>query len=174
MFLLALAFLVVTAFLVGITIEDVHGLVEIKKYKVVNSPEVCGDMLCPKPSIEKSKSAPSQDVEKKSKPTIKTTIKTINEKKFFWFEGDGWHGFHNVAITISGSYFSTTINSKTNSRGHLSVPWQIPQSVTEQELDVFATDGLNEIKTTVTIGSATPKQTFFWRGWQVYPNKAPN
>jgi hypothetical protein len=83
----------------------------------------------------------------------------INDKKFLWFEGDGWHGFHNVAITISSNYFSITINSKTNSQGHLSVPWQIPKSLTEQKLDVFATDGINELKTTVTIVSVAPKQT---------------
>jgi len=67
----------------------------------------------------------------------------INNQRYLVFNGYGWHRLHNVEITISGSAFSESIRTKTNDRGHLNMPWPIPDTVGGRIYNIFATDGIH-------------------------------
>jgi hypothetical protein len=159
---IALAFFVFVSFVLVISMHDVYGLIEIKKYKMINSEEVCDDKSCPKVTTENSKNKQA-DVKKQpyiqSKLSLKIEQKIIDDRRFLWFEGDGWHGLHNVQIKVFSDDFLTTFTSQTNSRGHLSVPWQIPQSMKPKIYDVLATDGINTLRTNLTINFDVAKRT---------------
>ena len=41
--------------LIGLGFEQAEGLVEFKKYKVINSPKVCGDKMCSEVDEERAR-----------------------------------------------------------------------------------------------------------------------
>ncbi len=229
--------------------EQADGLVEFKKYKVINSPKVCGDKMCSEIDEERAKKGLSsrdikicgdrpcydisRDSEKplnKSSPlgqiklgipidlivckegldlVVRTTnlnpacikkenienlrevnwaisyiqqqeifdklaqerqseevspktlqdfdvilnIETdhINNERYLMFNGYGWHRLHNVEITISSSTFSESIRTKTNDRGHLNMPWPIPDTVGGRIYNIFATDGIHKFDIDIPI-----------------------
>ena len=76
--------------------------------------------------------------------TITITTEEINSQRYLMFDGYGWHRLHNVEITITGGEFSEMLLSKTDDRGHLNMPWPIPDEVGGQKYNIFATDGIHE------------------------------
>ena len=79
----------------------------------------------------------------------------IDGKLYLIFDGFGWHGFHNVEITISNdSGVNEFVMSKTGEEGHLYLPWQVPQTITAGLYNIYATDGINEFEIKIPI--ATP------------------
>ena len=233
----------------ALLVEQAEGLVEFKKYKVVNSSKVCGDKMCSEIDEERAKKGlPSRDIKvcgdnlcydvsnnleklsNKSSPLGQTKLgipidlveckegldlvvrmaslnpacvkeenveklrgvhwaiseiqqqerfgrlvqerqnetvsaKTlqesdvtlniradhINNQRYLMFDGSGWHRLHNVEITISVETFEETIRTKTGDRGHLSMPWPIPDTVGGQHYNIFATDGIHDFEITIPI-----------------------
>jgi hypothetical protein len=78
--------------------------------------------------------------------TLSVKSDQIYNQRYLMFEGDGWHGYHNVEITISGDNFSESVLTKTDKRGHLNMPWPIPDSVGGMRYHIFATDGIHEFE----------------------------
>ena len=76
--------------------------------------------------------------------TMTITTEEINNQRYLMFDGNGWHRLHNVEITITGGMFSEMLLSKTDDRGHLNMPWPIPDEVGGQKYNIFATDGIHE------------------------------
>lgn len=204
---------------IAISIEQADGFIEIKKYKVINSPKVCGDKMCSEIDEQRAKKGlSSRDIKicgdrpcydiavetlkiNKSSPlaqfklgialdminckelqhlviktantfpacvnvenieklrqrnwavsetreheifekltedrrgenipvktiknfdvTLNATFVQIYDQRYLMFEGNGWHGFHNVEITISGDEFSESLLTKTEKNGHLNMP----------------------------------------------------
>jgi len=159
-------------FLLVISNNDAHGFIEIKKYKVINSPDVCGEKLCSPLDEQKAKKGIStrdikvcgnvpcgvknetvgQSVSKKSSQlTLKIDSFFINERNFLLFKGQGWHNLHNVEIAITGQTFETSIRSKTGNDGNLYMPWPIPKSFADGTYSIFATDGIRSIEISVEI-----------------------
>jgi hypothetical protein len=229
-------------------VDSAEGLIEFKKYKVINSPKVCGDKLCseideqiakkgesshkikvcgdrlcsdfsenPKPInksspfgqmklgisldliqckegqeivIKKTKQTPAcvnyENVEKlreknwavskqfqetmfaeiaSKRSAEMTAAKTlddfdvsitiipeeINDKRYLSFDGNGWHRLHNVEITITGENFSESVRTKTDDRGHLNMPWPIPDDIPGGMYGIFATDGIHEFEISIPI-----------------------
>ena len=75
----------------------------------------------------------------------------INDKRYFSFDGNGWHRLHNVEITITGENFEESIRTKTDDRGHLNMPWPIPDDIQGGMYNIFATDGIHEFEITIPI-----------------------
>ena len=75
----------------------------------------------------------------------------INDKRYLSFDGNGWHRLHNVEITISGNGLLESVRTKTDDRGHLNMPWPIPDNITGGMYDIFATDGIHEFKIAIPI-----------------------
>jgi len=75
----------------------------------------------------------------------------INNERYLMFNGYGWHRLHNVEITISSSTFSESIRTKTNDRGHLNMPWPIPDTVGGRIYNIFATDGIHKFDIDIPI-----------------------
>jgi len=237
----------IIGFTIGV-IDSAEGFIEIKKYKVINSPNVCGDKLCsemderiakkgesshnikicgyklcsdfsedPKPFnksspfgqlklgiaidliqckegqeivIKKINQIPycvnSENVEKlrekgwamteqmqkkifveiafnrmKGAESSKTledfdvsiniTPEEINNQRYLTFDGDGWHRLHNVEITISSEIFSESVRTQTDNRGHLYMPWPIPDDVGGKKYNIFATDGIHDFEINIPI-----------------------
>ena len=238
LFFLALIFGMSTTLLV----EQAEGLVEFKKYKVINSPKVCGDKMCSEIDEERAKKGlssrdikvcgdrPCYDISGDSEKSlnrnsprgqlklgiaidlieckewldlvvrtaslspacikkenvekirqsswaiseiqqqemfdrlaqersvglvsaktlqdfdVSLNIETdhINNQRYLMFDGYGWHRLHNVEITISAETFEESIRTKTNDRGHLNMPWPIPDTVGGRIYHIFATDGIHE------------------------------
>jgi len=237
----------------ALLVEQAEGLVEFKKYKVINSPKVCGDKMCSEVDEERAKKGlssrdikvcgdrPCYDISNnsekllnKSSPMGQTKLgipidlieckegldlvvrtvslspacvkkdnvekiresnwaisaiqqqvmfdrlvqerqnemisaKTlqdfdvtlnietdhINNQRYLMFDGYGWHRLHNVEITISGSTFLESIRTKTDDRGHLNMPWPIPDNVGGNVYHIFATDGIHEFDIDIPI---SPKE----------------
>ena len=243
--------ILIIGFAVGF-VELAEGLIEFKKYKVINSPKVCGDKLCseidekiakkgessrnikvcgdrlcsdfsenPKPFnkssphgqfrlgvaldliqckegqelvIRTTNSLPacvkSENIEKlrekgwaisekaqkerfeefienrkKGADTSKTiedfdatltiTSDEISNQRFLMFEGDGWNEHHVVRITISGTTYSELFKIKTTNRGHLSMPWPIPDEVLGEKINIFASDSIHEFEITIPISPSS-------------------
>jgi len=239
--------LVVFAIMISTIINQAEGI-EFKKYKVINSPKVCGDKMCSEIDEQRAKKGlPSRDIKicgdrpcyeitakittvNKSNPlgqfklgiasdmiqcktTHRLVIRTVNtfpacvkvesieklrhrgwiiseikqqevfekfvenrkaenipakttrdfevmisitpdqiyNQRYLMFEGEGWHGLHNVEITISSDNFSESLLSKTDQRGHLNMPWPIPNSVGGMKYHIFATDGIHEFEMDIPI-----------------------
>ena len=68
----------------------------------------------------------------------------INNQRYLMFEGNGWHRLHKVEIIISESDFSESVRTKTDDRGHLNMPWFIPDTLGGRVYNIFATDGIHE------------------------------
>jgi hypothetical protein len=213
-------------------IDSADGLVEFKKYKVINSPKVCGDKLCSEVDEKIAKKGESShkikvcgdrlcsDFSKNQKPfnkssprgqlhlgiaidliqckegqqlvlrekgwaitdkvqdemfakfaenrmkgivsdktiedfdvTMTITTEQINNQRYLMFDGNGWHRLHNVEITITGGMFSERLLSKTDDRGHLNMPWPIPDEMGGQKYNIFATDGIHEFEIDIPIST---------------------
>ena len=72
------------------------------------------------------------------------------------FDGERWHRLHNVEITIAGEGFTESVRTKTDDRGHLNMPWPIPDAVGGRVYSIFATDGIHEFEMDIPIA---PKNT---------------
>lgn len=81
------------------------------------------------------------------------TYDEISNKRFLMFEGDGWNEHHVVRITISGTTFSDLLKTKTNDRGHLNMPWPIPDEVSGERINIFASDSIHEFEIDIPISS---------------------
>jgi len=221
-------------------VEQAEGLVEFKKYKVINSPKVCGDEMCSEIDEKRAqKGLSSRDIKvcgdrpcyeissklldhrdsspygqyrlgmnidliqcKQTQEVVikKTTLfpacvdtknveklrekgwaiseqkqeemfreisknrisniestaqieldvflsivpEEISNQRYLMFDGNGWHRLHNVEITISTSDFSESVRTKTDDRGHLNMPWPIPDIADGRVYHIFATDGIHE------------------------------
>ena len=75
----------------------------------------------------------------------------INNQRYLVFEGNGWHRLHNVEIIISESDFSESVRTKTDDRGHLNMPWPIPDTLGGRVYHIFATDGIHEYNIDIPI-----------------------
>ena len=229
-----LVVLVILAIGVGLTIDSAQGFIAMKKVKVINSPEVCGDRLCD----EKEQTIPHQTKKNKQtplgqfklgipidkitcKPGLEYVIKSsnwhpacvkpenaeklqrlgwavqsselnnvfaaiaqkqtsqfkplveyekvyprttgvgidiqpdvVNGKLYLNFDGYGWHGFHNVEITISNDNgVSEFVMSQTSDEGDLYLPWEVPDTITAGLYNIYATDGINEYEINMPIAS---------------------
>ena len=92
--------------------------------------------------------------EKSSKETdviMNITFDKINYQRYLVFDGNGWHRLHNVEITITDGLFSESVRTKTDDRGHLNMPWPIPDTVGGKVYSIFATDGIHEYEINVPI-----------------------
>ena len=83
--------------------------------------------------------------------TMNITTQEINEQGYLLFEGNGWHRLHNVEITITDGMFSESIRSKTDDKGHLYMPWPIPDEVRGKRYNIFATDGIHDFEMVISI-----------------------
>ena len=69
----------------------------------------------------------------------------INDEEYMIFSGYGWHGFHNVEITISNELGEIEfMMTQTDPDGILYMPWKIPDTITSGWYQVYATDGIHE------------------------------
>jgi len=234
--------------LTGLLFEYAEGFIEIKKYKVINSPKVCGDKMCSEIDEKRAKkglsghnieicgdrpcneiSSKQEIVQNSSSPygqfqlgidldmikckkelqvIIKKTVLVpacvdtksaeklrekgwaiseneqkkifleilndriknneiitpqkigvslsvvhgeINNQRYLMFDGNGWHRLHNVEITITGEVFEESVRTKTDDRGHLNMPWPIPDLVGGKLYKIFATDGIHEFEMNIPI-----------------------
>ncbi len=244
--LLVLVFGISTGFIV----EQAEGFIEIKKYKVINSPKVCGDKMCSEIDEKRAKKGLSThnieicgdrpcyeitskqenfanesspygqfrlgialdlieckqgqivvikktsqfpacvdaksveklrekgwavpDVEqkeifkeilnnritnaeltipKKLDVSLSVVSEEIYNQRYLMFDGYGWHRLHNVEITITGEEFEESVRTKTDDRGHLNMPWPVPDLVGGQLYKIFATDGIHEFEMSIPISS---------------------
>jgi len=83
--------------------------------------------------------------------SISVVSEEINNQRYLMFDGFGWHRLHNVEITITGDEFEESIRTKTDDRGHLNMPWPIPDVVGGKIYNIFATDGIHEFELDVPI-----------------------
>jgi len=242
--LLVLVFGISTGFIV----EQAEGFIEIKKYKVINSPKVCGDKMCSEIDEKRAKKGLSThnieicgdrpcyeitskqenfanesspygqfrlgialdlieckqgqivvikktsqfpacvdmksaeklrekgwavpDVEqeeifkeilnnritkvelilqKKLDVSLSVVSEEIYNQRYLMFDGYGWHRLHNVEITITGEEFEESVRTKTDDRGHLNMPWPVPDAVGGKLYKIFATDGIHEFEMNIPI-----------------------
>jgi len=82
----------------------------------------------------------------------------INGKNYLVFEGTGWHGLHNVEITITGDDGKKTasIRSKTNENGVLHMPWLLVENLSIGFYRVHATDGIRQNNFVFSIPAEVP------------------
>jgi len=86
--------------------------------------------------------------------SLSVVSEEIYNQKYLMFDGYGWHRLHNVEITISGVEFEESVRTKTDDRGHLNMPWPIPDVVGGELYKIFATDGIHEFEMNVPIPPA--------------------
>ena len=247
-----IARLIILVLVLGISTELIfdhaEGLVGIKKYKVINSPKVCGDKMCSEIDEKRAKKGLSshnieicgdrpcfeikskqENIINESSPYVQfrlgialdlikckqeqevvikknsqlpacvdtksveklrekgwaisdneqaeifkeisnnrikndelTTVKNLDvsisvvseeiyNQRYLMFDGFGWHGLHNVEITITGEGFKESVRTKTDNRGNLNMPWPIPDSVGGKLYNIFATDGISEFEMNIPI-----------------------
>ena len=166
--------LVLCLSLFAISNVDAGSLIEIKKYKVINSQDVCGDNLC-SPAVEQKakKGMSTRDIKicgdapcnaknmvageslskKSSFPTLKIESFSINNQNFLLFKGQGWHNLHYVEITMKSQTFETSVKSKTDDRGNLYMPWPIPKAFADGAYAISADDGIHSVKASVEIST---------------------
>lgn len=75
----------------------------------------------------------------------------INDKRYLSFDGNGWHRLHNVEITITGEGFEESLRTKTDDRGHLNMPWPIPEDIRGGMYNISATDGIHQYEINIPI-----------------------
>jgi len=87
------------------------------------------------------------------KPDVSISVvpEEIHNQRYLMFDGFGWHRLHNVEITITGEGFEESVRTKTDDRGHLNMPWPIPDLVGGKFYNIFATDGIHEFEMKVPI-----------------------
>ena len=83
--------------------------------------------------------------------SISVVSDEINNQRYLMFDGFGWHRLHNVEIIITGDEFEESVRTKTDDRGHLNMPWPIPDGVGGKIYNIFATDGIHEFELDVPI-----------------------
>jgi len=77
---------------------------------------------------------------------------TIYDEEYLIFNGYGWHGFHNVEITISNKSGEVQfMMTQTNPDGILYLHWKIPDTITSGWYQVYATDGIHEYEIDIPI-----------------------
>lgn len=86
-----------------------------------------------------------------NKVRMNIQIDQINNQRYLVFDGYGWHRLHNVEITITDGIFSESVRTKTDDRGHLNMPWPIPETVGGKLYNIFATDGIHEFDINIPI-----------------------
>ena len=83
---------------------------------------------------------------------LSITHDIITGESYLIFDGYGWHGFHNVEITISDDSAEIEfMMSQTDPRGNLYLPWKIPDSIKSGLYHVYATDGIHEYEIDIPI-----------------------
>jgi len=83
---------------------------------------------------------------------LSITHDIIAGESYLIFDGYGWHGFHNVEITISDDSKEVEfMMSQTDPRGNLYLPWKIPDSIKSGLYHVYATDGIHKYKIDIPI-----------------------
>ena len=85
--------------------------------------------------------------------SISIISEEINNQRYLMFDGFGWHRLHNVEFTITGEAFEESVRTKTDDRGHLYMPWPIPDEVGGKIYNIFATDGIHEFEMNIPIAS---------------------
>ena len=76
----------------------------------------------------------------------------IYDEEYLIFNGYGWHGFHNVEITISNTLGEVEfMMTQTNPDGILYLHWKIPDTITNGWYQVHATDGIHEYEIDIPI-----------------------
>jgi len=76
----------------------------------------------------------------------------IYDEEYLIFNGYGWHGFHNVEITISNTLGEVEfMMTQTNPDGILYLHWKIPDTITSGWYQVHATDGIHEYEIDIPI-----------------------
>lgn len=159
LFLVALASLALS--------HDASGFIEIRKYKVTNSQDVCGDKICTAMAEQRAKKGLSshetdicgdrQCYAKTWKPdsgndlALSVDSLSIRGEDFILFKGRGWTGLYALKIKITGQEFETTLRSKTDSKGNLYMPWLIPKSFEGGTYRISALDNIHNITTTARI-----------------------
>lgn len=92
-------------------------------------------------------------------PKLSTAIEIIDSGKYLVFHGYGWHGLHNVEITITNADEKiTSIRSKTNENGVLYMPWLLPDGLSSGLYTIYATDGIHQNESTIPISMNTAGQ----------------
>ena len=82
------------------------------------------------------------------------TTEQITGEAYLIFNGYGWHGFHNVEITISDESGKVEfLMSQTDPRGVLYMPWKIPDTISSGLYNVYATDGIKEYEINIPISA---------------------
>ncbi len=82
------------------------------------------------------------------------TTEQIAGEYYLIFNGYGWHGFHNVEITISDETNEVEfLMTQTDPQGVLYVPWKIPDYVTSGWYHVYASDGIHEYEIDIPISA---------------------
>jgi hypothetical protein len=83
---------------------------------------------------------------------LSITRDTIAGESYLIFDGYGWHGFHNVEITISDDSAEVEfMMSQTDTRGNLYLPWKIPDSIKSGLYHVYVNDGIHEYEIDIPI-----------------------
>ncbi len=83
---------------------------------------------------------------------MEISFDNISGRPYLIFNGYGWHGYHNVEITLSkNSEKIEFIMTQTDPGGILYMPWQIPDDFVGGWYQVYATDGINEYRIDIPI-----------------------
>lgn len=83
---------------------------------------------------------------------MEVTFDSFSGKPFVVFNGFGWHGYHNVEITISkNSEIIEFMMTQTEPDGTLYLPWQIPDDFSSEWYHVYASDGIHEYEIDIPI-----------------------
>ncbi len=90
-------------------------------------------------------------IQKKLDVSLSVVSEEIYNQRYLMFDGYGWHRLHNVEITITGEEFEESVRTKTDDRGHLNMPWPVPDAVGGKLYKIFATDGIHEFEMNVPI-----------------------
>lgn len=78
---------------------------------------------------------------------MEITFDSISGNSYLIFNGYGWHGFHNVEITLSKNSENVEfMMTQTDPDGILYMPWKIPDDFSSGWYKVYATDGINEFE----------------------------
>jgi hypothetical protein len=101
--------------------------------------------------LERQRESAFEESPKDTDITMNITFDKINYQRYLVFDGNGWHRLHNVEITITDGLFSESVRTKTDDRGHLNMPWPIPDTVGGKAYNIFATDGIHEFEINVPI-----------------------
>lgn len=149
--------------------DDAYGFIEIKRYKVINSPDVCGDKLCSIADEMKAKKGlstrdikicgdrpcyePAEDKQVEQDTTLKIEPFFISNQRHLLFKGQGWHNLHNVELEITGGSFETSMRSQTDERGNLYMLWPIPRHFEDGSYNIFAADGIHGLELVAQIGT---------------------